>query len=48
MDRGGWLATVHGITESDMTERQMSDRYYNHNFILLCITAFTLFLVSHS
>ena len=40
MDRGGWLVTVHGITESDMTECQMSDRCYSHNFILLCSNCF--------
>ena len=39
-DRGGWLATVHGIAESDMTECQMCDRYYRPNFIPFCSNCF--------
>ena len=40
MDRGGWLATVRGIAESDMTECQMCDRYCRHNFIPFCSNCF--------
>ena len=29
MDRGGWQVTVHGVTESDRTERLSKHRVYN-------------------
>ena len=32
MDRGAWQATVHGITESDMTEQLSKKKNNMYNF----------------
>ena len=40
MDRGAWWATVHGITELDMTEQARMYTYMYVGFFLhLCICA---------
>ena len=36
MDRGAWRATVHGVTESDVTEHTHTRRYRSH-FYHLCL-----------
>ena len=38
MDRGAWQATVHGVTESDMTEHTHTRRYRSH-FYHLCLSS---------
>ena len=35
MDRGAWWATVHGITELDMSERLMRAHTHNRQYIYL-------------
>ena len=41
MDRGAWQATVHGVTESDMTEH--IHILYSDANIFICIKIFTCF-----
>ena len=33
MDRGGWLTTVHGIAESDMTEQHTHTHTHTHSLL---------------
>ena len=38
MDRGAWLATIHGIVESEMPEATWCTHLHAHSVLNLCIT----------
>ena len=45
MDRGAWWATVHGVTESDMTE-QASKRVFHCVCVCVCVCELYLLYLS--
>ena len=47
MDRGAWWATVHGVTESDMTNTHTHTHTHTHSFNLKS-QASCFFLILHS
>ena len=47
MDRGVWRATVHGVTESDMTKQLTHTFMYTTIYIYIIFQSYNLFYSSH-